>query len=69
MHAYIQCVERMKGELATEREGQEVRVEELEIDLGSFRSTRACADTFKAKNLPLHILINNAGVLAEQLSE
>ena len=59
----------MKGELATEREGQEVRVEGLEIDLGSFRSTRACADTFKAKNLPLHILINNAGVLAEQLSE
>ena len=65
----LQCVDRMKAELAEEREGAEVKVEGLELELGSFRSTRDCADAFKAKNLPLHLLVNNAGVLTQQLCE
>jgi len=37
-------------------------VEWLELDLASFASVRACAATFLAKEMPLHILINNAGL-------
>ena len=62
----------MKAEIEAEADGQrrrELKVEGLQLDLGSFRSTRACADAFKAKNLPLHILINNAGVLADDFCE
>jgi NAD(P)-dependent dehydrogenase (short-subunit alcohol dehydrogenase family) len=40
------------------------RVETLVLDLGSFSSIRACADTFLQRRLPLSILINNAGVMA-----
>ena len=37
-------------------------VELLALDLGDFASVRACADSFLARNLPLHLLINNAGL-------
>lgn len=56
--------------MKTELTGREITVETLELDLTSFRSTRECADAFKAKNLPLHLLINNAGVgFLEQLGK
>ena len=38
------------------------RVEALALDLGDFASVRACARDFLARNLPLHLLINNAGL-------
>ena len=38
------------------------KVEWLALDLGSFDSIRACARTFLARGLPLHLLINNAGL-------
>eukprot|EP00953_Heterococcus_sp_UTEX-ZZ885_P000358 723-Heterococcus_DN1.PRE.3 len=38
-------------------------VHELVCDLGSMESVRKCAEDFKALNLPLHVLINNAGVM------
>jgi retinol dehydrogenase-12 len=34
----------------------------LPLDLGSLASVRECAQLFKQQNLPLHLLINNAGV-------
>lgn len=34
----------------------------LPLDLGDFQSVRQCADAFLAHDLPLHLLINNAGV-------
>lgn len=34
----------------------------LPLDLGDFASIRACAQVFLARDLPLHLLINNAGV-------
>jgi NAD(P)-dependent dehydrogenase (short-subunit alcohol dehydrogenase family) len=34
----------------------------LPLDLASLSSVRDCAELFKALNLPLHLLINNAGV-------
>ncbi len=37
-------------------------VETLSLDLGDLASVRACAKEFLAKGLPLHLLINNAGL-------
>ncbi|KAL4354235.1 hypothetical protein GQ457_06G007670 [Hibiscus cannabinus] len=39
------------------------RVDVLELDLCSIKSIRAFADKFIALNLPLNILINNAGIM------
>jgi NAD(P)-dependent dehydrogenase (short-subunit alcohol dehydrogenase family) len=38
------------------------QIEFLRLDLGSFESVRACAAEFLARDLPLHVLINNAGL-------
>jgi NAD(P)-dependent dehydrogenase (short-subunit alcohol dehydrogenase family) len=38
------------------------KIEHLPLDLSDFASIRACAKAFLEKELPLHILINNAGV-------
>ena len=40
----------------------ELKVEFLKLDLASFQSTKDFVRSFKEKNLPLHILINNAGI-------
>jgi NAD(P)-dependent dehydrogenase (short-subunit alcohol dehydrogenase family) len=37
-------------------------VEWLPLDLGDLASVRACAADFLSRNVPLHILINNAGL-------
>jgi NAD(P)-dependent dehydrogenase (short-subunit alcohol dehydrogenase family) len=34
----------------------------LPLDLGDFASVRGCAETFLQRGLPLHLLINNAGL-------
>ncbi len=39
----------------------EASVESMPLDLASFASIRQCAAAFHAKQLPLHLLINNAG--------
>ncbi len=39
-----------------------MNVEFIRLDLGSIQSTKDFVKTFKDKNLPLHILINNAGI-------
>jgi retinol dehydrogenase 12 len=38
------------------------QVELLPLDLGDLASVRQCAQAFLARGLPLHLLINNAGV-------
>ena len=40
----------------------EVKAEFMSLDLSSFLSTQQFVTAFKEKNLPLHILINNAGI-------
>jgi len=47
------------------------RVDVLKLDLSSLKSVRTFADQFNSMNLPLNILINNAGVMfcPFQLSE
>ncbi|VAI34139.1 unnamed protein product [Triticum turgidum subsp. durum] len=50
---------------------QTARVDVLKLDLSSLKSVRAFAEQFNSMNLPLNILINNAGVMfcPFQLSE
>ncbi len=38
------------------------KVDFLPLDLGSFESIRQCAKAFLAMDLPLHVLVNNAGL-------
>ncbi|KAL1822627.1 hypothetical protein DCAR_0310452 [Daucus carota subsp. sativus] len=45
------------------KEQENARVDVLKLDLCSIKSVRAFADSFKALNLPLNILINNAGIM------
>lgn len=35
----------------------------MPLDVGSFEKIRSFVKEFKAKNLPLHILVNNAGAV------
>eukprot|EP00735_Rhodelphis_limneticus_P011476 TRINITY_DN4572_c0_g1::TRINITY_DN4572_c0_g1_i1::g.23213::m.23213 TRINITY_DN4572_c0_g1::TRINITY_DN4572_c0_g1_i1::g.23213 ORF type:complete len:360 (-),score=73.54,sp/A2RVM0/TIC32_ARATH/46.30/7e-81,adh_short/PF00106.20/1.9e-19,KR/PF08659.5/1.6e-07,adh_short_C2/PF13561.1/0.00021,Epimerase/PF01370.16/0.0016 TRINITY_DN4572_c0_g1_i1:124-1155(-) len=42
----------------------EMTMHVLELDLGSFDSVRAFAKKFLAMGLPLHFLVNNAGIMA-----
>jgi NAD(P)-dependent dehydrogenase (short-subunit alcohol dehydrogenase family) len=44
------------------------KVEIIRLDLGSFDSVREFAKQFLSKNLPLNILINNAGIMAVPLN-
>ena len=39
-------------------------VDVMHLDLSSLASVRAFADQFRARNIPLHVLVNNAGVMA-----
>ncbi len=41
---------------------KDLKVEFMRLDLGSIQSTKDFVRAFKEKNLPLHILINNAGI-------
>ena len=63
-HVFLASRSKEKAEPVVEAMCREVghdRVEYLPLDLASFRSIRRAADTFLARNLPLHVLINNAG--------
>ena len=64
-HVVIACRSAGKGQSAVDDirkiTGNE-NVELLALDLGDFDSIRACAQSFLARDLPLHLLINNAGL-------
>ena len=64
-HVFIACRSIEKAQAAAD----EIRnatgnahVEVLALDLGDFASVRLCAKVFLARDLPLHLLINNAGL-------
>lgn len=65
VHVCIACRSLEKGQAAVDdirhTTGNE-KVEKLALDLGDFASIRACAQAFLARDLPLHLLINNAGL-------
>ncbi|PRP85402.1 hypothetical protein PROFUN_06948 [Planoprotostelium fungivorum] len=54
----LPAVEKLKEESGSQR------VEFLPLDLASLASVRDFVDAFHKRNLPLHVLINNAGVVA-----
>ena len=51
----------MKSEIITS-ESDAHNIEFMKLDLSSFRSTKEFVVSFKEKQLPLHILINNAAI-------
>ena len=52
----------MKREIGLEGSGREVMLEFMSLDLASLSSAKQFVVSFQEKNLPLHILINNAGI-------
>jgi NAD(P)-dependent dehydrogenase (short-subunit alcohol dehydrogenase family) len=66
-HIILACRDRQKGEAALDRLNTEVPGASLELaimDLASLASVREFAANELAQHRPLHILINNAGVMA-----
>jgi NAD(P)-dependent dehydrogenase (short-subunit alcohol dehydrogenase family) len=62
---FVACRSSDKALLAVEeiqRASGNSRVAALSVDLGDLASIRACADAFLRQDLPLHLLINNAGL-------
>ena len=53
----------MKEEIENQFPDKSIKLEWMILDLGSFRSTKDFTVAFKKRNLPLHVLINNAGVV------
>ncbi len=65
MHVFVACrskerTQALLDEIHTVAPG--AKVEWLELDLASFESIRQCARAFLLRDLPLHLLINNAGL-------
>jgi NAD(P)-dependent dehydrogenase (short-subunit alcohol dehydrogenase family) len=68
-HVVIAARDREKAErVAAEIRGSGGSVEVLRLDLGSLPSVRAFADALRAKHAAIHILVNNAGVMASPLA-
>ncbi|KAM9333983.1 polyprenol dehydrogenase [Symphorus nematophorus] len=66
MHVVIAGNEREEGAAAVRKiqeEGNKGKVEFIFVDLTSLKSVRQFVQLFKAKGLPLHVLINNAGTM------
>lgn len=58
----LQAIKRMKDEVSRDHPDCSVNVDQMQLDLSSFRSTKQFTVEFKERALPLHILINNAGI-------
>jgi len=64
-HLFITCRDGAKAQQALAQirlHAAGAQVEALTLDLGDFASVHACAEAFLARDLPLHLLINNAGL-------
>ena len=48
------------------KSGGRARAEFLPLDLGDLASVRQCAQAFLARGLPLHLLVNNAGLAGQK---
>jgi retinol dehydrogenase-12 len=48
------------------RSGGRAQAQFLQLDLGDLASVRQCAQAFLARSLPLHILVNNAGLAGQR---
>jgi retinol dehydrogenase 12 len=65
---FIACRNEAAARAAADRVHREagLRLEVLPLDLAQFDSVRACAARFAELELPLHVLINNAGVAGKR---
>lgn len=65
-HVIVASKSRERGDAAVQELKQEAspeaKVECMQIDLASFSSIRQFAEDFEKRSLPLHVLVNNAGV-------
>lgn len=64
-HVFIACRSIDKAQRAVaevQRASGNQKVEALSLDLEDLNSVRSCAQTFLSRDLPLHLLINNAGL-------
>ncbi|HJK90205.1 MAG TPA: SDR family oxidoreductase [Polyangiaceae bacterium LLY-WYZ-15_(1-7)] len=68
-HVFLACRSRERTQPALDRIRRETgneAVELLPLDLGDFASVRACAEAFLARDLPLHVLVANAGLAGQK---
>lgn len=66
---FITCRDTRTSEAALQRIREasgNPHVEALQMDLGDFASVRACAQSFLRRELPLHLLVNNAGLAGQR---
>ncbi|CAK4217044.1 unnamed protein product [Aphanomyces euteiches] len=66
-HVILACRSKAKTERVIETiktATPDAKVDFMELDLMSLKSVQTFTEAFKARNLPLHILVNNAGVMA-----
>jgi retinol dehydrogenase-12 len=64
-HVILACRSKPKTDAVIEeikRETGNANVEYIALDLGDLASVRACAEAILARNIPIHGLINNAGL-------
>ena len=64
-HVFVACRNAASGQSAVDAIRATVagaQIELLPLDLGDLQSVRACASAFLQRDLPLHLLINNAGL-------
>ncbi|CAG8724162.1 4816_t:CDS:2 [Funneliformis caledonium] len=65
-HVFIASRNKERGEGAVEKIKKETgknQVEYLYLELANLKTVKQSAENFLSKNLPLHILINNAGII------
>lgn len=62
VYALLQAIAQMTAEVESEEPGRQLHVEFMRLDLASLQSTKDFVAVFKEKNLPLNILVNNAGI-------
>lgn len=64
-HIFLACRSQAKAKRAiafiSQKSGNS-KVEYLPLDLASLKSVRLCVRSFKERNLPLQVLVNNAGI-------
>jgi len=66
-HVFVASRSKERGEGAVEKIKKETgnnQVEYLHLNLVDLKNVKQSAESFLAKNLPLHILVNNAGIMA-----
>lgn len=68
-HVILACRSKAKTDVVIDeikRETTTANVEYVELDLGDLASVRACAEALITRNIPIHVLINNAGLAGKR---